>query len=120
MPHPERATIPPMTKRTRAVAPPPEGSDEVTSVRRTLRMVADVDIELRDGDRGPLDPCGARRRPGLARHPPDPRRRQGRGGRGLEGLHLTGSRATDRDPVPAASRPVRVIEHRGAFRPFQA
>jgi hypothetical protein len=57
MPHPARATIPPMTKRTRAVAPPPEGSDEVTSVRRTLRMVADVDSELRDADRGPLDPC---------------------------------------------------------------
>ncbi|MEJ7734683.1 MAG: hypothetical protein WKG00_36495 [Polyangiaceae bacterium] len=47
-----------MTKRTRAVAPPPEASDEVTSVRRTLRMVADVDIDLRDGDRGPFDPCG--------------------------------------------------------------
>jgi hypothetical protein len=57
MAQPERITIPPMTKRTRAVAPPGETSDEVTSVRRTLRLVADVDIELHNGDRGPFDPC---------------------------------------------------------------
>lgn len=56
MPHPARTTAP-HTKRTPVPAPQPEASDEVTSVRRSLRMVADVDIELRDADRGPFDPC---------------------------------------------------------------
>jgi hypothetical protein len=58
-----------MTKRTRATPPPPpqpvETSDEVTSVRRSLRMIADVDIEHRDGDRGPFDPCAVYATPRL-------------------------------------------------------